>query len=535
MPTHTILALALALAALALPATGFAQARASRGGFAASIQSSKEAEADQGEAVEGASQGASRDGWDEFADELDARERDIRAELAELRLPEAQRVRYLARLDLDELGFCEGFERVDVLGSTHFISTSVPTFETLWAASRPRKHGTRPRFVSELVTLVEHCEYSRGALYRAAFMLEYMYWNRMLDRVGMEVAQALRYRDHFYGLKFIDIAREKMASALGQDHPPLRSEGDFLDAPRMGLDPLLRIVGNVTTSFPPRRRRAFMAMVDILNVRRGSKLMFGNDLIALLDRPAELEIISRFYEFLLELEERPELGGPHAGWNKLMELTGGDRERGLRVITLMASLRDWVLEELSDALLTKDRLTPRRLRAFYSGANVYFMLHRFDELFAHDGKRPLHADLSLLLPARLRDPRLEGLPLVRQRAPGVPPGPAGHGSAQRQGLDPPARPGLRGAHAQPGHPHQARHGRGAPRPRDHRGVGGHRAQHPGRRLRLGHLRALSVAAILAHLVVARAVGREQLSLDRLRGSSAPRALGSPPGPTPPPP
>lgn len=388
MSTCKAIALALLLVTLASPAVVCAQATSSRGGLAASIQSPTSPAEGPAAEREPEQPARERNPWAPFAAELAAREQQIRGELAGQRLSAEARARYFARLDLDELDFCSNFDQTDILASTHFISLSIPTFKTLWAASLERgPHGARPTFVPELVEHVERCDYTRGALYRAAFMLEYMYWNRMLDRVGMEVAEALRYRDYFYNLKFIDIAREKIARARGEDDSPMRTRADFFEAPKMGLAFFLRAFGLVTTSFPPRRRRTFMAMIDILDIRRGSKIMFGSDLIAMLDAPEDLELAARYFEYMLELEAHPErLGVPHGGWYKLMELTGGDRARGLRVITLLSSLRGWVLEDLADALIKKGRLTPTQLRAFYSGANTYFMLHRFDELFALDGK-----------------------------------------------------------------------------------------------------------------------------------------------------
>lgn len=389
---HIALMLTLTLAMI-LPAAASAQVHTRTGKLTASTQPLPHKDAGPITKIDSSSpdEDAKRtaDQWSELVQEFDARERAIMGAITDARQPEAQREAYLATLDLERLDFCQDFTAMDQLGTTHFISTAIPTWKALWYGSKKNEQGHRVFFIPELITLVEHCNYSRGSLYRAAFLLEYMYWNRMLDRTGMEVADALKYRDHFYELKFLDIARDKIAWARGLDHEPARTAGDFFEAPEMSLAFFLKLFGNVTTSFPPRRRRAYMAMIETINLRRGSQLMFGHDIIDLLDHPEDLELMSRYYSYLLKAEQQHKLQGvAHGGWKVLLEMTGGDRARAIRVITLLASLRGWVMEELADSLIAKNKLTPEMLRAFYSGANTYFIMHRINERSAKDGDDP---------------------------------------------------------------------------------------------------------------------------------------------------
>ncbi|MEC9443103.1 MAG: hypothetical protein VYE40_18555 [Myxococcota bacterium] len=391
MSTCKLIAFTLLLALIAAPSIASAQAPSRAGNLTASTQPLPHTDGGPITKIETPTAGEQpgEDRWSALVEEFNAREKTILDTLSDARLPTSERVALLERLDLERLDFCQDFETMDSLGTTLFISTAVPTWKAIWYSSKENEQGNRPLFIPELITLVEHCNYSRGSLYRAAFLLEYMYWNRMIDRTGMEVADALKYRDHFYELEFLEIARDKIAWARGLDHRPPRTSGNFFEAPEMSLAFFLKLFGNVTTSFPPRRRRAYMAMIETINLRKGSQLMFGHDIATMLERPEDLELMSRYYAYLLKVEQQRKLQGvEHGGWHTLVKMAGGDRARAVRVITLLASLRGWVLEELSDALIAKNKLTPEMLRAFYSGANTYFIMHRINERSAKNGDDP---------------------------------------------------------------------------------------------------------------------------------------------------
>ena len=340
-----------------------------------------------------------RDHWSDFEDDLAHREAYIRSQLQPLMLDDVDRDAYLDQIDPQSMDYCHDFPTMDALAITSFVSHGVPTWQTLWDASSPDNAGNRPRFVPELLALIDHCHFSRGAVFRSAFVLEYLYWNRKVDRVGMEVADALVYRDYFYELKFIRTAREKIAMARGEGPEESRIKTDFFEADEMRLAIFLRIFGHISAAIPPSRRRAYMAMVDILDIRRGSMIMFGSDILQLVDDGDDLEVMIQFYDYLVELQSNHHLlGEPHGGWNKLMEITDGDEMQGIRVLGLLAHLRVWILEEISEALIRRDALTPEMLRAFYGGANAYFMMNQLDERSAHDGDDPYSLDYHFFFP-----------------------------------------------------------------------------------------------------------------------------------------
>ncbi len=337
------------------------------------------------DADEPASQSA--DEWTDFENRLDERQRHIHRRLDDIRLDDDRRRSFFARLDGDDFDFCSDFDEMDALVRSNY--TGVNMWQQLWSISRPEDGLYRPSFVSELLALVEDCEFSRGALYRAAFILDYMYWNRMIDRVDMEVADGLEYRDYFYELKIQKSARKKIAAARRADVGELRTAGDFLEAPEMGATWVLKTFGNLTTFFPPSRRRAFMAVVEFLDLREDSLIMFGSSVLEVVDEPDDLALMVDFYDVLIELQQdhRP-LGEAHGGWTTLMEMTDGDEVQAIRVVGLLASLRTWILEEISDALLAEDALTPEILEAFYAGANAYFLMNQLDERAAVAGDDP---------------------------------------------------------------------------------------------------------------------------------------------------
>jgi hypothetical protein len=348
---------------------------------------------------EGAHAQDERDEWSDFEDDLTEREQFILRQFEPFQLDEAQHQAYLEEIDPQGMNYCQDFPTMDALAITSFVSHGVPTWQTLWRASDVDSAGNRPDFVPQVIALAEFCDYTRGAVFRSAFVLEYLYWNRKVDRVGMEVADALVFRDYFYELKFIRTAHEKIAMARGQGPEESRIKTDFFEAEEMRLAIFLRIFGNVTAIIPPSRRRAYMAMVDILDIRRSSMIMFGSDILEIVDDSDDLQVMIQFYDYLVELQSNHQLlGEPHGGWNKLMEITAGDEEQGIRVLGLLAHLRVWILEEISEALISRDSLTPEMLRAFYAGANAYFLMNQLDERSAHDGDDPYSLDYHFFFP-----------------------------------------------------------------------------------------------------------------------------------------
>src|SRR5262249_32977069 len=67
--------------------------------------------------------------------------------------------------------------------------------EELWAQV---SRVPRQNLVESLFDMVRSCGYSEGASRRSGYLLDFLYWNRLADTTGYEVADVLLLRDVLY-------------------------------------------------------------------------------------------------------------------------------------------------------------------------------------------------------------------------------------------------------------------------------------------------------------------------------------------------
>jgi hypothetical protein len=233
----------------------------------------------------------------------------------------------------------------------------------------------------QLAGLVELCRYSPGAAKRAGFVIDYLYWNRLADTTGYEVADALMIRDVFREIYINQLAQDAIAKNRdARATPPANPPNDFLTARPMSNVGLAKKASAVVNAFSSAERASFDAMADLVNFREGYLTPFGNDLLQILRTPDDLRVLREFYSYLQDVQQHPRLLGElHGGWHKLMQITGNKAEQATRVFGVMASLLYLPLEDLAPALAARGQLQNEYIDALHDGSMAYYLINELDE------------------------------------------------------------------------------------------------------------------------------------------------------------
>ncbi|HSO36422.1 MAG TPA: hypothetical protein VLT33_28045 [Labilithrix sp.] len=264
----------------------------------------------------------------------------------------------------DRDAYCAEFAVFDMLRKTDELWPSV--------ARLPRK-----TLVASMANMIRACGYSEGATRRSGYLLDYLYWNRLADTTGYEVADALVVRDVFYELFFNRRAARLLTSAeqATDTHPP-----DIFDAPPMTRVRPFHAVGSFPLVVTPAALRAFDQLVKTVDFREGHLLPFRGPLMNVLTNDQDLALVFSVYDYLLSLRASPQqLAERHGGWHALLRLADGDQARIFRVLGVLSSLLYLPIDELGPALAARKILTPARLRALHAGGMAYYMINELDE------------------------------------------------------------------------------------------------------------------------------------------------------------
>ena len=246
----------------------------------------------------------------------------------------------------------------------------------------------RRQLIGQLARFVRFCEYSRGAGNRAGFLLDYLYWNRLADTTGYEVAQVLLARDVFYEIYVNQLSHVNVTTneAARRDKGAPRPE-DFLDAPPMARINWFRSFADFVNSFSPNERRVFNVMLELVDFREGYLTPFGASIQKILESRDDVRVVEEFYAYLTYVRAHPALlGERHGGWHKLMALTGNVPAQAMRIFGVIASLVSMPLEEVAPALAFRGRLEPHLVQALHDGAMAYFVMNTLDEWAARPSK-----------------------------------------------------------------------------------------------------------------------------------------------------
>jgi hypothetical protein len=264
----------------------------------------------------------------------------------------------------DREAFCAEFDVFDMLRRTDGLWPSV--------ARLPRGE-----LVAALLNMVRACAYSEGATRRSGYLLDYLYWNRLADTTGYEVADVLMIRNVLYELFFNRrAARLLEAAAQATDFPPV----DVFDAGPMKRVRPFHSVGSFPLVVTPASVRAFDELVSIVDFREGHLLPFRGALMRILESDADMNLLFSFYDYLLTVRSTPQLlAEPHGGWHALMRLSDNQPQRAFRVLGVLASLLYLPIDELGPALAARKLLTPNRLRALHAGGMAYYVINELDE------------------------------------------------------------------------------------------------------------------------------------------------------------
>lgn len=264
----------------------------------------------------------------------------------------------------DKDAYCTEFAVFDMLRKT----------DELWPLV---KQIPRTSLLQAMANMIRACGYSEGATRRSGYLLDYLYWNRLADTTGYEVADVLLARNVFYELFFNRRAARLLveAEAANDTHPP-----DIFDAPPMTRVRPFHAVGSFPLVVTPAALRAFDQLVKTVDFREGHLLPFRGALMGVLRDDADLDLLFSFYDYLLALRAQPQqLAERHGGWHALMRLSNGDSARVFRVLGVLSSLLYLPIDELGPALAARKLLTPARLRALHAAGMVYYLVNELDE------------------------------------------------------------------------------------------------------------------------------------------------------------
>ncbi len=267
--------------------------------------------------------------------------------------------------------FCDRFHDFDMQRFTYSL------WGELLAIPRRELLGQFARFV-------EACGFSPDAAKRAGFVIDYLYWNRLADTTGYEVAEVLEVRDAFYELYINRLVRDHLVTdtsvraAGGPD--PRTFRGDFLDASPMSRIRWFRAIGSALKAFSPNERRILGVMIDLVDFREGHLTPFGGELVRILASPDDLRVVSETHDYLQHVRAHPELlAERHGGWHRLMRVTRGRPEQAMRVFGVLAALLYIPLEDLAPALAARGQLDPSTAQALHDGSLSYYLMNELDE------------------------------------------------------------------------------------------------------------------------------------------------------------
>jgi hypothetical protein len=143
----------------------------------------------------------------------------------------------------------------------------------------------------------------------------------------------------------------------------------------------LKVIGLALNLADRNGREAVQLVAEALDLRDGSVVIYGRDLLEMLESEEDLTFLARLSAEISDWsgKGRRRLGEAHGGWRTLIELAQGDQSRVIRVLGVLASMRYWPLEEVGSALAARGALTCAKLRALEQGAMAYFRLNALDE------------------------------------------------------------------------------------------------------------------------------------------------------------
>jgi hypothetical protein len=279
----------------------------------------------------------------------------------------------------------------DALRAMHY-------WRTLQSDLIPHLPRGRESLLSAFGAMARTCHFTRESIRNAALLIDWLYWYQQADTLGIEVADALDFRDFLYEGAVVTQAarllrenqesiqenvRSQTTTAPGQN-PNIRTGTDchdFLNATAPLTSRIMQTVGDIATLLDSEQRAAVHAVSDELNMRGDSFIIFGRDILTSLENREDLQFLNQLFSELQAWSgpRRRELGVAHGGWRRLLELAGGNRQRVMRVLGTLTSQRDWPLDNIGSALARRGQLTCEKLRALEQGSIAYYRLNALDE------------------------------------------------------------------------------------------------------------------------------------------------------------
>ncbi len=241
-----------------------------------------------------------------------------------------------------------------------------------------KKHlrGGMASLIPAMATTAKACGYTPRSIWRAGFVLDYLYWNRIVDLTGHEVADTLTLRDAFYE-HFI---AQRTAEVIDYQ---LEAQDECMDEPETPVHPkakLMIAVGKAVNLLDKNAQKSVEETANVLDLRKGSIVIFRKDMERLLQNPDDLRVMREVHLYVRKLQQNPKLlGERHGGWKEFMRITNNNPEQAIRVLGILASMRHWPLSEISRHLSDQGKFTTEQLRALQEGALDYYLLNQLDE------------------------------------------------------------------------------------------------------------------------------------------------------------
>jgi hypothetical protein len=265
---------------------------------------------------------------------------------------------------------------------TFYDAASLP--RPMWLAldQMPRDHS-----IETLSRLVLDCGNEHNGAFRAAWALDFLYFNRIADTTGYSVADVLSFRNALNELYVASVLEEELRlSDSVRAGAYIERTPDFLDSKAMSRTDLLRRLGGAVSAFSPQEQPVLDDFIQLLDLRQDYLAPFGRETLKMMKSPEDLRVLAEFYKYENHLRSHPELlKEPHGGWHRLMALVHGDAPRAIRTLGLLATVHLIVFRDLVPALAQRGQLSPEIARAFYEAALSYFMVNEFDERSARNG------------------------------------------------------------------------------------------------------------------------------------------------------
>jgi hypothetical protein len=267
-------------------------------------------------------------------------------------------------------------------------------FDFYDAASLPRptwlmlSEMPRAKTVETLSRLVLDCGKEQNGAFRAAWALDFLYFNRLADTTGYSVADVLAFRNALNEYYVASVLEEELGISTAVQHGVhVEHAPDFLDAKPMSKTDLLRRLGGAASAFSPQEQPVLNDFISLLDLRQDYLAPFGHETLKMIRSPEDLRVLAEFYKYEQHLRIHPELlKERHGGWHRLMAIVHGDAPRAIRTLGLLASVHLIVFRDLVPALARRGMLTPEVARAFYEASLSYFLVNEFDERSALNGR-----------------------------------------------------------------------------------------------------------------------------------------------------